>query len=271
VSDAAPEWLVSNRDAWDDRARLHAGTEYYDLPGIVAGRDDLRPWEDQELGPVDGLDLVHLQCHIGTDTVGWARRGARVVGVDFSADALAVAKRLAADCGLDIEWVQSDVYAADDVLDGRRFDVVYTGYGALGWLPDLEPWAEVVANLLRPGGVLYVPELHPMWIAMIEDGRAICQDAIDADLESYDVQGSYADPDAHLTHSVMWERLHTTADLITAVLDAGLVVQMYHEFDVTPAPTPWLERGDDRLYRFPEGMFRFPLSYTLRARKPSTG
>jgi SAM-dependent methyltransferase len=274
AADAAPEpdeplWLADNRAAWNDLARLHAGTELYDLPGLIAGtRPGLRPWEDQELGPVDGLDLVHLQCHIGTDTIALARRGARAVGVDFAPDALAVAERLGEDCGVAIEWVLSDVYAADDALAGRQFDVVYTGYGALGWLPDLEPWAEVVATLLRPGGVLYVAELHPMWVATIEDGRTVCQDAIDADLVSYDEDGSYADPDAHLGHTVTWERLHTTADLLTAVLDSGLVVEMYHELDVTPAPTPWLERHDDGLWHFPADMHRFPVSYSLRARKP---
>lgn len=261
-----PDWLVANRATWDDLARLHATTDFYDLPARVAGRDTMRPWEVEELGPVDGLDLVHLQCHIGTDTLSWARRGAWTVGVDFSADALAIADKLGQDCGLAMEWVLADVYSADHVLDGRTFDVVYTGFGALGWLPDLDPWAEVVRNLLRPGGVLYVAEIHPMWIAMVEDGRTICQDAIDADLVSYDEDGSYADPDAHLDHTVTYERLHTTGDLLSAVLDAGLTIELYRERDVTGAPAPWLELGDDGLYRFPADAFRFPLSYSLRAR-----
>ena len=264
-----PDWLVANRLVWDDLARLHAGTAMYDLAGIVAGTNDqLRPWEEAELGPVDGLDLLHLQCHIGTDTVAWARRGARTVGVDFSPDSLAVADQLGRDCGLPMEWVLAEVYATDEVLAGRMFDVVYTGFGALGWLPDLDPWAEVVRNLLRPGGVLYVAELHPMWMTVIEDGRTVCQDAIDADLVSYDEDGSYADRDAHLDHTVTYERLHSTADLLTAVLDAGLVVELYHEQDVSPAPTEWLERRDDGLFHFPDGMIRFPLCYSLRARLP---
>jgi SAM-dependent methyltransferase len=262
-----PDWLVANRASWNDLARLHATSDFYDLPARVDGRDTLRPWEPEELGPVGGLDLVHLQCHIGTDTLAWARRGARTVGVDFAADALAVAVKLGQDCGLPMEWVLVDVYSADHVLDGRTFDVVYTGFGALGWLPDLDPWAEVVHNLLRPGGVLYVAEIHPMWVAMVEDGKTICQDAIDADLVSYDEDGSYADRDAHLDHTVSYERLHSTGDLLTAVLDAGLTIELYHEFDVTGAPAPWLERRDDGLYHFPPDAFRFPLSYSLRARR----
>lgn len=265
------EWQVANRSMWDDLAHIHAGSGFYDLSGVVAGQDGLRPWEDAELGPVDGLDLVHLQCHIGTDTVALARRGARAVGVDFSGEALAVAARLSRDCGLDIDWVCSDVYTADDALGGRTFDVVYTGLGALGWLPDLEPWAEVVRALLRPGGRLYVVELHPMWSAMVEDGHSLCQDAIDADLERFTDYHSYADPEAPLDHAVGYERVHTTADLLSAVLGAGLTVELYHELDVTPAPTPWLERGEDGLYRFPPGRFRFPLTYSLRASLPVSG
>jgi SAM-dependent methyltransferase len=267
VEQDEPAWLVANRDVWNDLARLHATTPFYDLPALVAGADPLRPWEPDELGPVDGRDLVHLQCHIGTDTVAWARRGARTVGVDFSPDALTVAEKLGKDCGLAMEWVESDVYHADEVLAGRTFDVVYTGFGALGWLPDLEAWAEVAHNLLRPGGVLYVAEIHPMWMALIEDGHTLCQDAIDADLVSYDEDGSYADRDAHLDHTVTYERLHSTGDLLTAVLDAGLTVELYRERDVTPAPAPWLERRDDDLFHFPDDAFRFPLSYSLRARR----
>jgi 2-polyprenyl-3-methyl-5-hydroxy-6-metoxy-1,4-benzoquinol methylase len=132
-----PDWRTTNRALWEEMAALHPSTELYDVQGLVDGRDDLRPWEAIELGPVDGLDMVHLQCHIGTDTISWARRGAKVVGVDFSPTALHLASELSTSCGLTIEWVESDVDAASAALADRTFDVVYTGIGALGWLPDL--------------------------------------------------------------------------------------------------------------------------------------
>lgn len=263
-----PEWRLANRLFWDELAQLHQTTDFYDLPSVVAGRDHLRPWEDRELGSVAGLDLIHLQCHIGTDTVALARRGARVVGLDFSPEGLAVAAELAEHCGLEIGWVCADVYDAVDALAGRTFDVVYTGFGALGWLPDLGPWAEAVHGLLRPGGLAYVTEIHPMWAAVVEDGRELCQDSIDADLACYDEDGSYAAPEAKLANTVSFERLHSISDLLSSVLDTGLELELFHEFDVTPAPTPWLERGADGLYRFPEGAVRFPVSYSLRARRP---
>lgn len=264
-----PDWRRANRALWDELARLHPTTDLYDLPSVVSGRDDLRPWEDAELGSVDGLDLIHLQCHVGTDTVALARRGARVVGLDFSSASLAVAQELAKDCGLEIDWVCSDVYDAAGAVAGRSFDVVYTGFGALGWLPDLEPWAEVVHDLLRPGGLVYVTEIHPMWMAVIEDGGRLCQDAIDADMACYDEDGSYAAPEAQLENTISYERLHSISDLLSSVLDAGLRLELFRELDVTPAPTPWLVQGADGLFHFPDGAVRFPVAYSLRARRPA--
>jgi SAM-dependent methyltransferase len=266
------EWQRTNREKWDERVPSHAASALYGLDGVVAGRDDLRPWEDAELGPLAGTRLIHLQCHLGTDTVALARRGAQTVGLDFSEPALAIAADLGRRCGLEMEWVCADVYDAVDAvkaISDRPFDVVYTGIGALGWLPDLARWAEVVADLLEPGGTLYVTEMHPMWSALQEDGRTMSQPAIDAEFTRWadDEQGSYAAPDAVFQHTAGWERLHSIADVLSAVLDAGFRLELYHEHDATPSPTPWLERGDDGLYRFPPGMHRFPLCYSLRARR----
>lgn len=170
-----------------------------------------------ELGPVAGLDLLHLQCHIGTDTVAWARRGGNVVGVDFSENALDVARALSRRCKVDIEWVEADVYETAVALGGRTFDIVYTGIGALGWLPDLDPWADVVASLVAPGGVLYVVELHPMWQALIEDGNAISQDAINARFTRWDDEDrvTYAAPGRPLAHLSSFERLHSVSDVLS--------------------------------------------------------
>jgi 2-polyprenyl-3-methyl-5-hydroxy-6-metoxy-1,4-benzoquinol methylase len=266
---ASGEWLADNKAIWDERVPVHAASELYDLPGVLAGRDRLRPWEDSEMGTVAGLDVIHLQCHIGTDTVALARRGARVTGLDFSEPALKAAADLAATCGVMIDWACANVYDAYQATGGRHFDVVYTGMGALGWLPDLRRWAEIVDGLLRSGGMLYMTEFHPMWVALVRDGRTTCQHAIHADfMRWHEKRGSYAAPDAVFGHSSTWERLHTISDLLSAVIDAGLRIELFHEFDMTPCPCPWLVPGADGLYRFPDGMYRFPLCYSLRARKP---
>jgi SAM-dependent methyltransferase len=262
------DWLADNMALWDEWATAHADSELYDLPGVVAGRDDLRPWEDAEMGSLAGLDVVHLQCHIGTDTVALARREARVTGLDFSESALKIAAGLAAQCGVSVDWVRADVHDAPRAVGGRTFDVVYTGMGALGWLPDLQPWAGVVDALLRGGGMLYLTDFHPMWVALVGDGRTMGQHAVDARLTRWDdKRGSYASPGAAFRHTASWERLHTTSDLLSAVLDVGLQIELFHEFDATPCPCPWLVHGTDGLFRFPDDMYRFPLCYSMRARK----
>jgi SAM-dependent methyltransferase len=264
------DWRATNRAMWDERAAAHAESDYYDLDAVAAGRDDLRPWEDEELGSVAGRDLVHLQCHLGTDTVAWARRGAHVVGLDFSAVALEAARSLSRRANVSVEWIQADVYDAASVLGGRTFDIVYTGVGALSWLPDLTQWAAVVRDLLRPGGVVYVVEVHPMWAALIEDGKTLRGDAIGADFRRWDNPdvGSYAAPDARFRNTASYERLHSIADVLTPLMAVGMHIELFHEFDVTPAPTRWLERRSDGLYHFPEGSHRFPLVYSLLARHP---
>jgi SAM-dependent methyltransferase len=255
---------------WDERAHAHAAGGFYDLDGVVAGRDHLRPWEDAEVGPVSGLDLIHLQCHIGTDTVGWARRGAKTVGLDFSPESLAVASELSCRCRVPVEWLCADVYDAVSAVDYRSFDVVYTGIGALNWLPDLAHWAQVVRELLRPGGILYLLEMHPMWVAL-KGGTTLGEHAIDAPYQRWegDEPGSYAAPTTVFDQVATYERLHSLSDVLSGILDAGLVIELFHEFDTTPAPTPWLQPGPDRLYHFPPGAYRFPVLFSLRARRPA--
>jgi len=272
VDDAGLAGRAANLARWDEAAPLHAASETYDLAGFRAGRDDIRPFEISELGPVSGLDLIHLQCHLGTDTLSWARRGARVVGLDFSPAAIAIATQLAADCGLAAEFVCADVYDALKAVGERQFDIVYTGMGALGWLPDLGAWAQVAAGLLRPGGVLYLVEIHTIVVSVVNDGRTIGQDIFQAEYVAWDEPGgTYAAPDASFANTVSFERGHALSDAITAVLDTGLVLELFHEHSYTNAPWPWSVRGDDGFYRLPAGWPKFPLTYSLRARKTADG
>jgi SAM-dependent methyltransferase len=268
VPDAKLQGPAANLAWWEEAAPLHAASAFYDLEGFRAGRDDIRPFELTELGEVSGRDLVHLQCHLGTDTLSWARHGARVVGLDFSPNAIDAARQLAEDCRLPAEFVCADVYDAADTLGHRRFDVVYTGIGALGWLPDLPAWGRVVADLLRPGGLLYLVEIHPIVFGVIDDGRTLAHDIFQAEYaRSDDPGGTYAVPDAHLANTVTFERAHALGEVVTAVLDAGLVVELLHEQSYTSAPWPWAVRDADGFFRLPPGWPSFPLTYSLRARR----
>jgi SAM-dependent methyltransferase len=255
-----------NRAWWDERVPLHVASDFYDVEGFKAGANTLRQFELEEVGDVSGRSLVHLQCHFGLDTLSWARLGARVTGLDFSAPAVESARSVAAETGLDAEFVAASVYDAPAALDERHFDIVYTGLGALNWLPDIQRWAEVVAQLLAPGGFLYLSEFHPIADVFGDDDLAIAHDYFQTEPLTFDDPGTYADLEAHTEHNRTEEWVHPLGDVVSAVLAAGLTIELLHEHDYTLFPRwPFLEKHGDS-YRFPAGQPRLPLMYSLRAR-----
>src|SRR5436853_4157193 len=143
----------ANRDRWNELAPLHARSAFYDVAGFKAGKTSLRPLELAEVGDVAGKALLHLQCHFGMDTLSWARLGAQVTGIDFSDKAIAIAQNLSQELNLDTTFICTELYNLPDVLDAAgAFDIIYTSYGAVGWLPDLQPWGSIIAHYLKPGG-----------------------------------------------------------------------------------------------------------------------
>jgi len=265
------DWRALNRDSWDERVGIHVASDFYDMAGFKEGRIALRPFEIGEVGPVGGLDLVHLQCHFGQDTLSWARLGARVTGLDFSPAAIEAATALAADVGIDADFVAADVYDAVEALGRRQFDVVYTGLGALIWLPDIERWAEVAASLVAPGGFVYLAEFHPITEVFADDSLTVEHDYFTRPGGTrYDVAGTYTDGDVETVHNVSYEWTHPVSAVVTALLDQGLQLELFHEHDHTLwARWPFLEPRDDGTYRPPVGVPRLPLIYSLRARKPA--
>jgi SAM-dependent methyltransferase len=264
---ADSDWLRLNRANWNDRVGIHAASTFYDLPGFRdSGRSTLRAFEPGDVGDVTGRSLLHLQCHMGQDTLSWARLGAHTVGLDFSAAAIDVARDLTGD--LDARFVVADVYDAVAALDGHRFDIVYTGLGALVWLPDLPRWAAVVADLLNPDGFLYLVEFHPLSDLLDDDGRTVANDYFFRDGREVDYPHTYTDgPPLTSTRQVQWQ--HPLGEILTALAGAGLRLEFLHEHDFTLFPRfPALAKTDGA-YRFPPGHPRVPLLYTLRARKMS--
>ena len=271
----AGRWRELNRAWWDERTPLHVASPLYDVDAFRAGRESLRPFELDLLGDVSGLRLAHLQCHFGLDTLGWARHGASVVGLDFSAPAVDAANGLAAELGLDGRFVCADVYDAVEALGGELFDLVYTGFGALNWLPDLDAWSEVVASLLKPGGRLLLAEFHPFsWVfgdGDDQEGLVVVDDYFGEGPSIWDEAGSYADLAAETVHNVTVEHQHHLAEILTAVLSRGLVLEAFQEHDHTLFPQfPFLvEDVEQRCWRLPEGSPRIPLMYALVARRPA--
>ncbi|MBA3807006.1 MAG: class I SAM-dependent methyltransferase [Solirubrobacterales bacterium] len=273
----AEDYRSLNRANWDERAPAHAASPDYAVASFREDPDhlsDVVRFDLPRLGELRGLRGVHLQCHIGTDTVSLARLGAEMCGLDFSSRSIAEARALAGDLGLDIEFVESDLYAAVEALKGRRFDLVYTGIGAICWLPDIDRWAGVVAELLAPGGRLFMREGHPMLWAM-EDGRP--DDLLVArypyfEREEPDVfteEGTYVETAAKFTANTTHTWNHGIGELLSALLAKGLRITSFEEhdsvpWDALPGQMEKLELGE---YRLRERFWRLAHSYTVQALK----
>ena len=271
--------LDTNRANWDDRAAAHAvrtglgyGVQrYVHDPALLS---DVVRFDRERLGDIAGLKTVHLQCHIGTDTLSLARLGARVTGLDFSPVALAEARALVAETGDAVEFVESDVHSALSALPPAGFDLVYTGIGALCWLPSIERWAAVVAGLLAPGGRLFIREGHPILWTM--DERL----ADDLHLRfpyfeqqeplEWDDDSSYVVTDRPISNTKTYEWNHGIGEIVTALLEAGLTLTMLVEHDSVPweaLPGQMIERPDGE-FALDERAGVAPLSYTIQAVKP---
>jgi SAM-dependent methyltransferase len=271
------EYLTVNRANWDERAPAHAASPDYAFARFVADPTYLSSvvrFDEPRLGDLRGLRGAHLQCHIGTDTVSLARLGARMSGLDLSSASVVQARRLAERTRADIDFVVSDVYAAPRALGGRTFDLVYTGVGALLWLPDIDRWAEVVDSLLAPGGRLFIREGHPMlWALDMDDPErlTVAYPYFETPEPTvWDEPGTYVETDVEFSHNRTMEWNHGLGEILTALLCRGLVVTGFEEHRSVPwdALPGRMVRGDDDEFRLLEHPERLPLSYTLQARKP---
>ncbi len=264
-----------NRANWDERVPAHVASAGYAVSRFTADPGFLSQvvrFDLPRLGDIAGLRGVHLQCHIGTDTVSLARLGASMTGLDFSAPAVAAARELAAATGADATFAEAEVYAAPDVLGRGGFDLVYTGVGALCWLPDIRRWAGVVGALLRPGGRLFIREGHPMLWALDDeraDGLLVVKYPYFERAEPmvFDQDGTYVDTDAAFTHNVTHVWNHGLGEIVTALLEAGLAVTALAEHDSVPwdALPGKMARAGDGEWRLADDPSRLPHSYTLQA------
>ncbi|GAA4941740.1 SAM-dependent methyltransferase [Nonomuraea thailandensis] len=258
------DYLRINLANWNARVPVHLDSDFYDVAGFKAGGSALREFELAEVGDVAGRSLAHLQCHLGLDTLSWARLGAEVTGLDFSDAAIEQARSIAAECGVPARFVTADVYDAPRAL-GETYDIVYTGIGALVWLPDLTRWAETVAALLKPGGFLYLAEFHPFTNVLDDDtGTRVTHDYFDRKPQIWDYPSSYTGGQS-LEHQTSVQFEHGLGDVVSAVAAAGLRLEFLHEHDHTLFRrfTDLVEAGG--CYRRPEGVPRVPLMYSLRA------
>jgi len=273
------DYAELNRASWDERAPAHAASPGYAVERFAsdpAHLSEVVRFDLPLLGDIGGLRGVHLQCHIGTDTVSLARLGAGMTGLDFSPASLAEARRIASLAGAGVRFVEAEVYDAAGALGPEPFDLVYTGIGALCWLPDIARWARVVAGLLRPGGRLFIREGHPMLWAL-DDARPDGLLAVEypyferEEASVFDEEGTYVETDVVFTHNRTHEWNHGLGEIVTALMNAGMDLTGLTEHDSVPwdALPGQMERIGGGEWRLADRPWRLPHSYTLQAvRRP---
>jgi SAM-dependent methyltransferase len=264
-----PDYYATNRQNWNEVTPIHAASRSYDLDGFRAGRNALRPIERAEVGDVAGKSLLHLQCHLGDDTLSWARLGARVTGVDFSDEALAVACGLRDELGIDARFIQANIYDLPKVLD-EKFDIVFATYGVLCWLHDIPRWAQIAASYVKPGGFLYLAEFHPTAVSIFEEAEGdtfrMTFPYFPQSEPVYCPPGpTYTDGDAvPTTGTYQWP--YSLGQVVTALCDAGLRIEFLHEHPCAACSMmPGMRKHDDRLWWRETN--DLPLMFSTRARK----
>jgi SAM-dependent methyltransferase len=266
----SPSYLDLNRSLWDARTKHHLASDFYAVDAFKAGRSSLNSIELALLGDVAGQRVLHLQCHFGQDSLSLARMGAQVTGIDLSADAIAAARQLSAELKVPAEFVCCDVYDLPAHLPAEaQFDVVFTSYGVLGWLPDLARWAALVGRYLRPGGRLILVEFHPVVWMFNNDFTHLEYSYFNTGPIKETETGTYAERDADITHqSVTWN--HSLSEVIGSLLGQGLQLQHFDEYDYSPyncfAHTVALADGTYRIGPLGD---KTPLVYSVVAGKPA--
>jgi SAM-dependent methyltransferase len=265
------KYFKNNQDMWNDWAPLHAASQFYDVAGFRKGRCTLYPIELEEVGDVTGKSLLHFQYHFGLDTLSWARRGAKVTGIDFSDKAVDIARSLSKETEIKADFVNSNIYDLPKNLTGQ-FDVVYTSAEVLCWLPDLKGWADVIVQFLKPGGFFYILEGHPFLNMLYTDNlNAVVPEITKSyfytpEPEEYQTDSSYTGDKTQIKHTGD-EWMHSLGDIINSLISAGLKIEFLHEYPkIFFKAMPYMVQDKDGYWRIPGD--KIPLIFTLKATKP---
>ena len=259
-------YFAANKDLWNNRTHVHKDSSFYDLPAFLAGKSSLKEIELNEIGNITGKRILHLQCHFGMDSLSLARMGAKVIGVDLSDIAVHEAKKLNNDLGLDAEFVCCNVYDLKDHLD-EKFDIVFTSYGVIGWLPDLDKWAETIAHFLKPSGFFYMAEFHPVVWMLDENFDKVKYYYHNQELIVVEAHGTYANPDADLQgKEYSWN--HSISEVLNALIKRGLQLDFFNEYSYSPYPCfKNIVQGADGNWRVKSLEDKIPIVYSLKATK----
>ncbi|WP_340154646.1 class I SAM-dependent methyltransferase [uncultured Winogradskyella sp.] len=255
-----------NRATWNKKVAIHSQSEMYDLDAFKKGKSSLMPYELKALGNVKDKFLLHLQCHFGQDTLSWSRMGAKCVGVDLSDEGVKLAKQLNTELGLNAEFVCCNVLDTSEHVT-ETFDIVFTSYGTIGWLPDLKPWAKMIAERLKVGGIFYIVEFHPIaWMFDYTDGKSEMKYHYSQDDVIYDeYEGTYANQDSKMiSKEYGWN--HGLSEVVNSLIEAGLTIDCLNEYDESPYDVfPDLVKTDSEMYKIKDQ--KFPMIFELKATK----
>ncbi len=263
---SAPDYISKNKTAWNAKTKYHLDSEFYDMKSFLDGKNSLKEIELNLLGDVNEKSVVHLQCHFGQDSLSLARMGAKVTGVDFSDQAICQAKELNTKLNLDAQFICSDLYDLPNQLN-EKFDLVFTSYGTIGWLPDLDRWVSIIAHLLKPGGQFIMADFHPfVWMmdanfTKIQYPYFNVEDIIETET------GTYANRDAPIQNeTISWN--HSTSELLNSLIKNGLTINVFDEFDYSPYPCfNTMEEFESGKFRIKHLGNKIPMVYAIKATK----
>lgn len=261
-------YLEENRKLWNEKTPAHLVSEFYDNEAFKAGNNTLKAPELEILGDITGKSVLHLQCHFGQDSLSMARMGAKVTGIDLSDKAIDAAKGLSEELGVEARFIQGNVYDTSELIGDEQFDIVFSTYGTICWIPDLDPWAALVARHLKPGGMLILAEFHPTYMMFDFDTMKMDFSYFNVAPIIEEPTGSYADANVKLTaKEISWN--HNIGEIMTALLKAGLQIADFTEYPHSYYNCfPGLEQQADGTYMIKGKEGILPLMYRMVAKKP---
>lgn len=261
-------YYESNQAFWDDKVAYHKKSDFYRLDDFKKGWNSLKKVELEGVGDVSGKSLLHLQCHFGQDTLSWARMGADVTGVDFSSEAIKLARELNDELGLNAQFVESNILELDGKLD-QQYDIIFTSYGTICWLGDLEKWAEIVQKHLKPGGFFFIADFHPtLYMYDWETGEIAFPYFFNEEPSFEVIEGTYADNDAPIGGTeYFW--FHPISKTINLLTKQGLTLETFNEFPYSPYDCfPNMDKKAEDVFVYKLTKFPLPHVYSLKMRKP---
>lgn len=260
-------YFATNKDTWNLKVKAHAESDMYNMAAFRKGKSSLMVYEREALGDVSGKSLLHLQCHFGQDTLSWSRLGAKSVGVDLSDEGIKLAKELNSELDLDAEFVCCNVLDTAQYIKAQ-FDIVFTSYGVIGWLPDLKPWGQMIAEKLNSGGTFFMVEFHPIvWMFDYLKEKPVMKYGYMQDAVIYEeYEGTYANEDSKMVSKEYgWN--HGLSEVVNALTEAGLQIEYLNEYNESPYNVlPNLVSTENDMFKTVDNLY--PLIFTIKATKP---